>query len=254
MVAGRALCKLAKGPVRPLVGYRVRWTTHDIEDSSLPARPAGVRGHDLSTLRDIQLSIYRGRLGSDASYTKVISQEVCELLSRTSLDRHTVDVIAKILRSFGFNQPYNQEFFDLISGALLKTTDESVFNALLPSFLWVCARCKHYPKPLLSRAGAYLLDNLHQFNSQDLNMMVHAFAVFNHRVPGLVHAVEKWFFANEVLSCGNHLPWSLAWAGMVFSEYPREMLKAVLKDNYIEGMKWAMGNGYRFHSTCCIQN
>lgn len=227
--------KLAKGPVRPLLGYGATRRTYDAKGNWLGSDRISGGGSDLSRLRNIQLSIYRGRLESDTSYTKVISQEICELLGRASLDRYTVETIAKILRLFGFNQPYDQEFFDSVSGALLKIENESVFSALLPSFLWVCARCKHYPRALWTRAGAYLLDNLSQFTSQDVNMMIHAFAMFNHRIPGLIHKIEKWFFENEVLSCGNHLPWSLVWAGMVFSEYPREMLKAVLKDKYIEG-------------------
>lgn len=189
---------------------------------------------NLTKLKDIQLNVYRGRLERDRSYIEVITHEICDILSQASLNRSTLNTIGKVIRLFGFNQPYNQDFFDSISHALLKTTDETLFNALLPSFLWVCSRCQHYPRSLLSHAGQYLLQNTEQFNSPDLNMMVHAFAYFDHRVPGLIERVERWLLANGALTVENHLPWTLAWAGMVLQEYPAEMLTSMLSDDYIE--------------------
>lgn len=246
MVACRAqLSRLIQRRVRPLWGYGSGRSTHSTGDASLPAlqcagpdrkSPAfNSERNDFSKLRDIQLNVYRGRLGRDASYMKVIGQELCEMLSRTSLDHYTIKTVGKILRLFGFNQPYDQEFLDSISDALLRTKDEAIFNALLPSFLWVCARCQYYPRALLHHAGAYLLDNMHKFTSHNINMMVHTFAVFNHHVPGLIGRIERCFLENETPTFENHLPWTLAWAGMVFAEYPKEILKAILRDEYIEG-------------------
>lgn len=203
-------------------------------DPQGPTRFTGAR-EDVAKLKEIQLNVYRGRLERDASYMNTISHELSGMLNQASLDRATVDAIGKVLRLFGFNQPYRQEFFESLSEALLKTQSEAVFNALLPSFLWVCNRCQHYPKDLLTHTGNHLLDNMCQFNSADINMMVHAFAKFNHHVPGLIDRIERWFFENETLTFENHLPWTLAWAGMVFAEYPRDMLSAILNDEYIEG-------------------
>jgi hypothetical protein len=235
------LSKLVKHPVRPLRWFRHRRISQTTEDVPTPflspdGRSPAERSEDMdSRLREIQLNVYRGRLESDISYVKVVGDEMCELLSRSSLGRHSVNTIGRLLRLLGFNHHYDQGFFDSVSDALMKTKDGAAFNALLPSFLWVCSRSKYYPQALLSHAGAYLLDNVHHFSSRDISKIVHTFAMFNHHIPGLIDTIEKWYFKYETLSCESHLPWNLVWAGMVFGDYPHDMLKAILKDDFIAG-------------------
>lgn len=235
-------CSQVLKPLGPL-GVRLGRRTSCSDDSYLvPVTRSSWRGpvlafqrKNVEKLKDIQLQVYRGKLVRDPSYVEVISHEVCEIVSSESVDSATLDSVGKVLRLFGFHQLYDQNFFDAVSNALLKTQSETVFNALLPSFMWVCSRRQHYPMELFSRAGDHILSNFNRFTSPDMNMMVHAFAKFNHHVPGLIHGIEQWFFANERLDYRNHLPWTLAWAGMVFSEFPKEILTAILSDDYIEG-------------------
>lgn len=231
-----------KLPLKPLgvLLDRRPFSSHD--SNSVPVFGPGSRGpaitsprRNVEKLKDIQFHVYRGELVRDPSYVKVIGHEVCEMISGESIDSATLNNMGKVLRLFGFNLLYDQDFFDAISGALLKTQNETIFNALLPSFMWVCSRRQHYPAALFSEAGNHILSNMRRFTSPDINMMVHAFAKFNHHVPGLIDQIEQWFFVNQSLDYRNHLPWTLAWAGMVFAEYPKEMLMAILRDDYIEG-------------------
>lgn len=206
---------------------------------SVPQGPAvtSPRRKRVEKLKDIQMKVYRGELVRDPSYVKVIGHEVCDMIySGASMDSATLNNIGKVLRLFGFYpEPYDQDFFDAVADALLNTQDENILNGLLPSFMWICSRRQYYPAPLFSHAGSHVLSNMRQFTSPDINMMVHAFAKCNHHVPGLIDQIEQWFFANETLDYRNHLPWTLAWSGMVFAEYPKEMLMAILSDDYIEG-------------------
>lgn len=240
-VAGQ-VCKLAQRPSRLLLNLR-SCSSHDSTldpvqksvESGSQGPASNSRRRKVERLKAIQQSVYNGALARDPSFVKVIGHEVCEIISGGTTDSATLNNMGKVLRLFGFHQPYHQDFFDAVSDALLQTQNETIFSALIPSFMWVCSRRQHYPAALFSRAGGHVLSNMRRFSSPDMNMIVHAFAKFNHHVAGLIHQIEEWFFANETLDPRNHLPWTLAWAGMVFAEYPKQMLTAVLTDDYIEG-------------------
>lgn len=194
--------------------------------------------NSISKLKTIQHNVYQGTLLREDEYIDHVTTELTEMLTRTQHNTYELHAIAKFVRLFGHFRmcPYNQAFFDAISDALGETRDENLLKIILPSFMWVCGRRHHYPSRLMRQTSQFLLDSLHELTTTDISMLVHSYAKLNHHLPGLVGRVEAWFLERNEMAFENHLPWTLAWAGMVFGEFPREMLVQLLNDEYIEGI------------------
>lgn len=192
---------------------------------------------NISKLKTMQSNVYQGMLLQDNEYFEHINTELATILTRPQQNVYELHAIAKFIRLFGHFRPcpYNQTFFDTLSDVLSKTKDETVLKIILPSFMWVCGRRHYYPATLMSNTSQYLLDSLHEFTTTDVSMLVHSYGKLNHHLPGLVGRVEQWFLKRDEMAFENHLPWNLAWVGMVFGEFPKEMLVRMLNDEYIEG-------------------
>lgn len=188
-------------------------------------------------LKQIHSDITGGKLVRDGSYIDSVSADICSMLSQPSLlSRDDLRSVAKVIRLFRYpaTSYYDREFLDALSEVLLSTRNEAVLNCILPSFLSVCDALRHYHPLLLSHAGPYILDNLRLFNTMEVDSIVHSYAKLNHSLPRLVPEVEKWVLRHSHMVY-NNLFWTLAWAGMVFAEYPKELLSVILNDKYIEG-------------------
>lgn len=188
-------------------------------------------------LKQIYSNITGGRLARDSSYISSVSADICSMLSQPSLSKNDLRGIAKVICLFRYpaTSYYDRGFLDALSEVLLGTRNEAVLNCILPSFLSVCDTLRHYHPLLLSHAGGYILDNLRLFNTMEVDSIVHSYAKLNHYLPRLIPEVEKWVLQHPHMVY-NNLFWTLAWAGMVFAEYPKELLTAILNDKYIEGM------------------
>lgn len=194
-------------------------------------------------LMKIQSDISEGRLLRDG--IKSVSAEIISMLRGGSLGKNDLQAIAQVLQLLSGSHTcyYNQEFMDSLSAVLLKTEDENVLCSLLPPFLSSCRLLRYYSRPLFTHAGKFVVDNTENFSSKQLDAIVHACARLNHHVPHLVPAVESSLMKRpeSVPSC---VFWNLAWAGMVFSEYPKEMLARILTDKYIIEWSWDMADDF----------
>ena len=192
----------------------------------------------------MQYDVYQGRLLQEDDFIEHITTELATILTRPQQNAYELHAIAKFIRLFGHFRmcPYNETFFNSISDILTETKDETLLKIILPSFIWVCGRRHHYPPTLMTHASQFLLDSLNELTTTDVSMIVHACGKLNHHIPGLVQRVETWFLKEHDMAFENHLPWTLTWAGMVFGDYPKEMLVQLLDDEYIEGKSLSIAN------------
>ena len=192
---------------------------------------------NVSKLKQIHTNITGGKLVRDSSYINSVSADICSMLSQPSLSMEDIRGITKVIHLFRNpgTRYYDRKFLDALSEVLLGTRNEAVLNCILPSFLSVCDALRYYHPLLLSHTGGYILDNLHRFNSMEVDSIVHSYAKLNHHLPQLIPEVEKWVLQHPDMVY-NNLFWTLAWAGMVFAEYPKELLTVILNDKYIKGM------------------
>lgn len=194
-----------------------------------------IREDHSSNLKRIQHDISRRELKLNHVYLDNIATEISNLLSQETLNKESVSSIAKILRYVGKSLSYSQSFFDFISKHLLMTRSEEVLLGVIPSFIWACARVRYYSPTLLSSVGESLFDNLEKLSPLDVDMLMFSYAKLNHPLPGLVEKVEKWLLGRDEVLSQYRLPWTLAWAGMVLMQYPKQLLSLILTDEYIEG-------------------
>ena len=166
----------------------------------------------------------------------IITEEISNLLSQRTLDTDSINSIAQIIRLIGKKCYYNQQFFDTISEVFQKAINEDLLLSILPCFLWTSSRARYYSPSLLNSVGPYILDNLKQYSIQDIDMIVNAYARLNHPFPELIQKMEKFLLSKNELQYERHLAWSVAWAGMVLKEYPKDLLSVILRDDYVKGM------------------
>lgn len=196
---------------------------------------------NLTKLSEIHQEISNGRLLRDESYIQVVTDQILSTLSRGVLNSNQdLQATAMAMRAIAKNSPLNcfshQEMFDQIAEGLLRTLDESTFRVLLPSFLMACKSQRYYNPLLMSHAGKYVIANLKHFDQNEVGTIVHAYARLNHPLPHLIPEVERLILTKHPSNVSSHLLWNLAWSGMVFSEYPKEILTRILTDDYIEGI------------------
>jgi hypothetical protein len=195
--------------------------------------------NNLAKLRAIQEEVVRGRLLRDQSYMKVVNGELISVLHGSIKNSDTdLQAAAEVLRVIGRKGPFilqDFQLFDSISRILLETDDEHVLRVLLPPFLMACKYLRYYNATLMSHAGEYVINNLDRFSQGELSRMVHAFAELNHHAPHLVAEVERFLLTKRLMYVNPYLLWNLAWYGMIFQEYPKEVLPLILTDDYITG-------------------
>lgn len=195
---------------------------------------------NLVKLNDMQKEISEGILFRDDSYIKVVSSQVMSVLCNgLQSSDGDLQAAAMIMRTIARNSPLtlnsHQELFDSVSEMLLRTQDEIVLRVFLPSFLMACKSLRYYNSPLMTHTSKYVIDNLSNFTQSELSVIVHAYAKLNHHLPHLISEVEGLVVAKNLRTANSHLLWNLAWCGMVFSEYPKEVLTHILTEDYIEG-------------------
>lgn len=195
---------------------------------------------NLVKLEAIQKDISGGKLLQDGSYSKMVTGQITSMLCGGLLNTDKgLQATARLLEAFARSGPASthshEEFLDFISKMLLKNDNESVLRGLLPSFLMACKSLRYYDPLLMSHAGKYIIDNLENFDPKELNTIVHAYAKLNHHLPHLISDVERLILSKHPRNVSSHLLWSLAWCGMVFAEYPKEILTYILTDDHIEG-------------------
>lgn len=196
---------------------------------------------NLTELNNTHQEISEGRLLRDESYIKVVTGQILSTLGRGMLNsKQDLQATAMVMRAIAKNSPPNsfglQEMFDQIAEMLLRTHDESILQVLLPSFLMACKSLRYYNPSLMSHAGKFVIDNLKNFDQNEVDTIVHAYAKLNHHVPNFIPEIERWILMKHPNNVSSHLLWSLVWCGMVFSEYPKEVLSRILTDDYIEGI------------------
>lgn len=199
---------------------------------------------DSQIVQKLYTDISKGGLWQDKSLIINVTHKVTNILSRATLpNKYTSQAITNLIFLLG-SLPYfyDQDFYDSVSAALLTSNEEDLFLHVLPCFLWSCSKRQHYPQPLLERAGQFIIDNLAKFNDRDLSMIVTAYSRLNHHLPQLISKVEKRLLSSGDVQTGRHLSWTLAWAGVVFKDHPKELLTIILNDEYIQGMYLNVGS------------
>ena len=190
------------------------------------------------------VNLGNGVLAQDKTYIQTVSGEVSSILSSSTLESETLYAVAKLIRMVGNLNLYRdvdkvQCFFDSVACALTMSGSEEVLKKLVPSFLWSCSKVRYYNQALMSHLEQFILDNLQYFTYKDLNMIVYAYAHLNHFLPGLMSRVEQHLLVSgsltELQSQDQRLVWTVAWAAMVFMDYPTELLRRILTDDYITG-------------------
>lgn len=190
---------------------------------------------DQQKLHRLHVSIVRGRLERDRSFINTIKDELTDVLSRaTPPDKGTSRTITNLFHVLCHDHDfYDQAFFDSVSYVLLTSNSEDMYLCLLPTFLQLCSFKRYYPRPLLAHVGQFILDNVGRFDYKALDMIVTAHARLYHHLPQLVSKCEGQLLDSGDVWIERRLAWKLAHAGMLFRDYPKELLTVILNDNYI---------------------
>lgn len=217
---------------RTVLEVASRWTLVRCHSTA-----TSLEGCNITGPNSMHQEISNGRLLRDKPYFQVVADQILSTLCRGTLNSNQdLQATAMVVRAIAKNGPPNcASQFDQIAEELLRTCDENTLRILLPSFLMACKSQRYYNPLLMSHAGKFVMDNLKHFNQNELGAIVHAYAKLNHPLPRLIPEVESLVLAKHPSNVSSHLLWNLAWSGMVFSDYPKDVLTRILTDEYIEG-------------------
>ena len=167
-----------------------------------------------------------------------ITEEVSNALVQPPVEPSVLNVVARLFRLLGNMSThfYRDSLYQSLSEIFLEVKDEDVLINVVPSFLWGCSKARYYPSSLMDYYGKFVMDNLQRFKIPDLDKIMYAYTKLYHPLPGLIPSLEKLCLSNTTLLSSQHrLAWTIAWAAMVFQDYPRDLLSLILNKEFIEG-------------------
>ncbi len=174
---------------------------------------------------------------------ETLCKEVLELfecvLSSSDIDTPHTTLMKNIMMEMRGCHIYNESAYDRFSHCLSKSSKEIALENLGPPFAFLCCKLGHFNSPFLESIADYLINNHTKFTLTKKHQIIYSLAQLNYPSLGALEIVEDEMLrinnSNYMMNRCFHLPWILAWYGIIHRQYPARLLERILNDSFLTG-------------------